>query len=296
MKLMWLCNTLIPVAAEKMGIVSAKPESWITGIYEDIKMMENISLIYLYPAISDQKDRKIGFAEFVGYLEKNTFEFDKNQVLYFISILKKYNPDIIHIFGTECPHTYAMVKAASEVGFIDRVVLSIQGMVSVYSKHYNAYLPSEVVEGKTIRDWIKFDSIQKQINNFKKRGVYEELAIKNVHHVIGRTDWDRACVERLNPIINYHVCNETMRPAFYEEKWSLDKCEKHSIFVSQWYTPLKGLHLILEAMGDLVTQYPDIHLYTTGQSFVEKKYIKRIKNSKYMTILSCTYREIPIKG
>lgn len=47
-----------------------------------------------------------------------------------------------------------------------------------------------------------------------------------VKHVIGRTDWVRACIEAINPDIQYHFCNEILRDRFYEEagSWKYENC------------------------------------------------------------------------
>lgn len=281
MRLLWLCNSLLPEIASKISHKMGRPESWLIGIYEEIKQNPEITLNYLYPGDIQKKSVTFGNATFIPFAMEHKPVVSKEQVNHFCEILIDYRPDVIHIFGTEFSHTCAMIMAAEQEGYLDRTVISIQGLVSVYSKHYNAYLPHNVTNQRTLRDWIKRDSIMKQQHLFAQKGILEERALSKIRHVIGRTDWDRACVERLNPDVIYHHCNENLRDAFYKNQWTYDNCEKYSIFLSQWYSPLKGLHLVLEAMADLIKRYPEVHLYTTGEFELQGSFWSRIRYSNY---------------
>jgi glycosyltransferase involved in cell wall biosynthesis len=98
---------------------------------------------------------------------------------------------------------------------------------------------------------------------------------------MGRTAWDYACVKRINPDIQYHTCNETLRDIFYTESWNFEQCEKHSIFVSQCDYSIKGFHLMIEAMADIVKRYPDAQLYTTGKDHLSKNWKQKLKQKYY---------------
>lgn len=279
MKVMWLCNTVIPLHGFTL---SEKPESWISAIFHEIIKKTDIKLVYLYPTDNEKVEKKVvGSAIFVNYKREKLDKVEQFQIEQFKIFVKEYEPDVIQIFGSESPHTLAMVKACEELGVLEKVVITIQGLASVISKHYNAFLPQKVINGYSFRDLIKRDNVKKGRSNFEIRGKYEEEAIKSVKHIIGRTDWDKACVKRLNPTVNYHYCSETMRKPFYEKTWNQENCEKHSIFLSQWYLPLKGLHLVLEAMVDLVKKYPDVHLYTTGRNLLDYSLKNKICNTYY---------------
>src|SRR5690606_29593717 len=120
--------------------------------------------------------------------------------------------------------------------------ISIQGLVSVYAKHYMANLPYEIQRKYSFRDFIKQDNLIQQQEKFKMRGLLEIEAIKNTRYIIGRTTWDKACASQMNPNSRYFKCNETLRGEFYIHVWNQKKCEKHSIFTSQASYPIKGIH------------------------------------------------------
>ena len=85
----------------------------------------------------------------------------------------------------------------------------------------------------------------------------EKDIILRVKYIIGRTEWDKSHVLAINPSVEYFHCDETMRHSFYENRWDYDKCEPHSIFISQAGYPLKGLHQVLKAMPLILRRYPD---------------------------------------
>ena len=69
---------------------------------------------------------------------------------------------------------------------------------------------------------------------------------------------------QMAPNAQYYHNNEVLRKSFYDGKWSFDNCEKHSIFISQATTPIKGLHIMLRAMPLIKKKYPDVKLYVAG--------------------------------
>lgn len=52
--------------------------------------------------------------------------------------------------------------------------------------------------------------------------------------------------------------NETLRDSFYEKPiWDLDRCKRHTIFVSNSGAPLKGAHQVIKALPIILREYPD---------------------------------------
>ena len=159
--------------------------------------------------------------------------------------------------------------------------------------HYYANLPGWMHHAKTFRDLLRNDSLAKQRELFIKRGNFEKESIRKARHIIGRTDWDKACVTQLNPNVNYHFCNETLRPAFYQKVWERRRCQEHSLFVSQANYPLKAFHMVLEALAILVEKYPDAHLYTTGADPREAKgFSRKLRQSIYPWYIARQIRKL----
>jgi len=287
MKILWLGGIVLPRIAKKEGLPLNNMNGWLIKTSEN--MPKETSLVYVFDS-----DREIkGSTEFYNYYgimcDKTSVErFGDSYIIPAMEILKKENPDIVHIWGTEGSHSLAMVEACERAGIIDRVVISIQGLVSEYYYHYTAYLPHEIVTRYTLRDLFK-GNLQKGKDVFYKRGVLEKEAIRRVKHVIGRTDWDRGCAWDINPNVTYHFNNETLRDEFYEGEWNYSDCEKHSIFCSQGHYPIKGIHLVIEALNRIVKDYPDAHLYIGGKDYLSLPFYKQSSYGKYLVSLIKQY-------
>lgn len=275
MKILWVTNIPLPEASLLMGEKPIPFGGWLINAASGLKR-GNIKLEIAFPKISLDKvevlnGKDIKFYIFPSVNYSNLAMINENPYLY--NIINKSNPDIVHIFGTEFPHTLAMVNICIKKN-ID-VVISMQGLVSFIAKHYMNGLPERVQKLFTFRDLIKRDNIKMQQKKFVKRGEFEIKALQKVSHVIGRTTWDYACATIINPNVIYHYCNETLRDEFYTKSWTKENCEQFSIFVSQGSYPIKGLHFMLEAMPIILKSFPMAKLYIAGSDFTKFDSLKQ---------------------
>ena len=102
-------------------------------------------------------------------------------------ITEDYDPDVIHCFGTEYPHTLAVCRAIR----IRRGSFGDPGICSLCAEAYFADLPERVTRKVTFRDLVKRDSLRSQQEKFVRRGVMEREAIGLAGNITGRTAWDR---------------------------------------------------------------------------------------------------------
>ena len=284
MKVLWLCNIMLPVIAEHLGERANVFGGWLTGALSKLMTVDDMDVTVIVPSnkiFDGQVNSKLKYFSFIDDWLPDAN--DNDMINRFKNILDEVKPDIIHVWGTEYKHSYNMIEACGRAGVIDKAVIDIQGLVSVYAKHYNAYLPNKIVKAKSFKDFIRGGGVESGRRDFERRGVYEEAVIKKVKHVMGRTDWEYACVKRLNPSVNYHHVGRVLRESFYNPKelWSLDKCERHSIFTSQSSYPIKGFHIMLEAMADIIKFFPDAKLYTTGSNPINANFHDKIRQTAY---------------
>ena len=228
----------------------------------------NIRLHVCFPQNQSREilEGEVDGVSFFGFptSTKQSHIYDPAAERYFAEILARVNPDIVHIWGVEFPHSLAMTRAFAKPA---RTIVQVQGLCGYIAKHYRAYLPEKACSAWTIRDFLRHDRIVDQQEKFRLRGIMEAQTLRNAGVVIGRTAWDRACVRQLAPQAVYRACNETLRGEFYKNAgaWSVDSCERHSIFVSQASYPIKGFHMVLDAMGEILRRYPDAKLYVPGR-------------------------------
>lgn len=262
-KILWLCNTVLPELFNRLGVYHVK-EGWLIGISHELIKQKDIELHYVCPQEKEKrivniKKEAIHFHCFYAKYD-NLYTIEKDVRDQIGKIIKVVQPDIIHIFGTELPHTVACVESVEEK---EKIVISIQGLVSEYAKYYlngiscSAYLNGCFYNGR-------YQTIWGQYKEFCKRAENEIRAIKKVKHVIGRTEWDQACTNIINSNCKYHYCSETLRDCFYGKKWDIGKIDRYSVLVSQGDYPIKGLHNLLDALPYVVERFPKTKIYIAG--------------------------------
>ena len=262
-KILWLCNTVLPELFSRLGVYNVK-EGWLIGISQELRKQNDIEFHYVCPQVKEKrivsiKKEAIHFHCFYAKYD-NLYTIEKDVRDQIGKIIIVVQPDIIHIFGTEMPHTVACVESVEEK---EKIVISIQGLVSEYAKYYlngisySAYLNGCFYNGR-------YQTIWGQYKEFCKRAENEIRAIKKVKHVIGRTEWDQACTNIINSNCKYHYCSETLRDCFYGKKWDIGKIDRYSVLVSQGDYPIKGLHNLLDALPYVVERFPKTKIYIAG--------------------------------
>ncbi len=295
MRVLWVCNVVLPQIAAELHMDAGNKEGWVAGLYTAVihdMAAAGIQLGFAFPiakgqdmvrgALTVNEDYDLyyyGFREDSLNAENYDVEMEKD----LSDIMIAFEPDILHCFGTEYPHTLAAVKMFSQP---DRTLIGIQGLCRICAKSYMANLPKSVQKSVTLRDILRKDSIREQQAKFEGRGQWELAAIKWTGHVAGRTDFDRYWAEKWNPTVRYHLLQETLRPAFYSGQWSAETCRPHEIFLSQGDYPLKGLHYMLLAMPDILEKYPDTRLVVAGNCILRKpgleSFVKLSAYGKYI--------------
>lgn len=284
MKILWLCNIKLPIVASLQNIPPSPYGGWLDQVSKELLKLDN-ELCILYPSNQHEEGQE-GNLSYLGFES-----LAKGRI--FTDVLNRYHPDIVHIWGTEFKHSFIMTECLIECGMIDRGVISIQGLVSVIAKHYISNLPWKVVYGFSLRDLIKRNNVYRAKKTFVERGKYEEKAIKNIKNIIGRTDLDKAYTQVINPDADYYFCNETLRESFYKATWSLDKCERYSIFVSQASYPVKGFHVLLQALPEIIKHFPETKVFVAGHdpTYLNAFWKEKLRSTYYGTYLSKIIRK-----
>jgi len=209
-----------------------------------------------------------------------TSGYPKDLEPFWQKVCADFQPDVIHIHGTEFTHGLACMRACPSLNY----VVSIQGLVSVCARYYYAGISaSEIFKNITFRDIVRHDTLFQGKKKFVKRGLFEKEYIQRTKHVIGRTGWDYAHTKALNPSVSYHFCNETLRGSFYTSpKWDSSCKTDYMIFLSQAGYPIKGLHQTLKAVALLKQDFPQIKVRVAGYSIINTAtLIDKIKLSGY---------------
>ena len=269
--IVWITNYLLPEAVSQLeGTGEIKGTGgWILALSDALSSHPEIkiSIVAISPLVKSmtriQGKRNTYYAIPVG---KGDSQYNRDYEMAYRRISAEVKPDVVHIHGTEYPHSLAALNAFG----VERTIVTIQGLVSVCAPYYLAGLTrGELLRSLSFRDVIRGTVISEQ-RDMKRRGEDEIKLIQKVCYIGGRTSWDRENVWSINPDANYYHCGEVLRNEFYSGEWSFETCRPHSIFLSQASYPIKGLHKVLEALPIIKRQFPDVQLRVAGSDITYK--------------------------
>lgn len=264
---------MFPDLADILGSKKTVRNGWTYSLAKDLIESEiELHVVTTSLIFSDFESEINGIHYHLLQSKKSPLKYDKSLEVKFKAVLEDIKPNLIHIHGTEYAHSLVLMRACPN----ERYVISIQGLVSVYSKHYLGDIkPIDIFKNITFRDILKWDNLFQQRNKFSKMGELEIKSIKHSPNILGRTSWDHSHAKAINPKCNYYVCNRTFRHSFYEsKKWNVRNINRHTLFLSQAGSPIKGLHKVIEAIILLKDDFPNIKIRVGGNNIIQNETLK----------------------
>lgn len=286
MKVLWAVNLIPTEAAKALSITSGVLGGWVEAMAGRLRAYDDIELGIACKTDENQKfSMEIDGIHYysIPYSGKTSEAELKNICSH---LIEEFQPDLIQIEGTEFLHAKMMLAAGKEKQI--PTIVSMQGILNgQYQYQCGQLLLEDMMFSTSLTNifaaWVL--NLRKRLW-FKPRMKKEREVIAQAECVLGRTTWDRAHTYAINPDAKYFSCNRVLREPFYEAQWSLDKMERHSIYVGNGYFALKGLHYVIKALPQLAREYSDIKVYVAGykpyeekdqRSFIKKGYAKYLK-------------------
>lgn len=281
MKLLFICLAFV----KKDWLRSP---SWVRGIIPHLDA--DISVSFLSTGSFDLTGVEIPAIEgrHVGLFPRDRWDTPEKLA----AVAKEEAADVIVIFGSETAHSRNSLTLCKKAGLLDKTAIFIQGMAYACAKHYAEGVPEKIIRRRTLRDRFKHSNIRDEQKRMEALAENERYVISTARHFIGRTAMDRSIVRMIHPDASYYKCNDIMRASFYEGGWQYENCEKHRIFVSQYYYPLKGFHYLLEAASMLISKYPDLTIAAAGYNPIQASgFQNEFKDSSYIRYIKSLIRK-----
>lgn len=154
MNILWLCNIPLPQIATDLNMPIPVTGGWLKGMANCIKNNDEYKLAVCFPksGISSIQGGEIDGISYYAFPEMKRIKNEKRTISYFDKIIKKFSPDLVHIFGTEVPHSLAMTKAFSNP---DKTVINIQGLCYIYAQHFMGNIPKRIQYKYTLIDFLE---------------------------------------------------------------------------------------------------------------------------------------------
>ena len=274
MKVLWIINMVLPSVAKTLEISTSVSGGWLTDYANKLSNCEETELATMtYANVEHDIDVVTsGIRNFIFAGGGNKLLFDSAQTIKNCEkVIKKFQPDIIHIHGTE----YSIGKAMLQVNkkYNIPVLLTIQGILTrISSEYYGGLSFLEICKMTTLKEFFKFKTPYFVKKLFVHNALREQKVLNQVKYVTGRTTWDKAVMLSINPNLNYFRFNYNLREEFYDaSKWSLNEMTPHTVFIGASSYPLKGIHIMVEAVRLLKNKYPDIKVIVPGGGYSGNK-------------------------
>ncbi|EDP68086.1 putative glycosyltransferase [Carnobacterium sp. AT7] len=271
-------NIIPEVPAIVMGITPSPMGGWLMSMVNRIINSNLLNVDIISPADVDE----------LKIIKKNNVNYflipSNNNTVFWQEYIDKFKPSIIHINGTEFTHTENLF----ETNFKGSIIVSLQGIVNeIYKNVYGSLDSKEILKNITIKDIIRKSSIFQIKKRFEKQSKYEMKLLNKADIIIGRTSWDKGFVRSIEKTDKYRVCNENLRDVFYtNEKWSIEKCQKYTIFCSQATMPYKGIDILFKALPIVKKYFPTVKVRISGFNPIRNESIKdKLLRSGYGKIL-----------
>lgn len=160
----------------------------------------------------------------------------------YLDIIQEFEPDVIHIFGTE--EVFGLIISKTNTPCI----IHLQGNLIICDQKWYS--------GLTALDVLRYSKKWRLIKGFgffhdyfinKKAANRERSIFRQCKYFMGRTDWDRRITSVLSPYSKYFHCDEMMRPEFYSHQWIAKKGKTNYIIITTIRNNIyKGLETIFE--------------------------------------------------
>ena len=283
MNILWTANLIPRGAAGALGIKSDVLGGWVEAMAAQLKAIDGVRL-----CVACKSDTGLDFSvEHDGVLYRSIPYRRGTDLKELTAVCEKLadeiKPDLIHIEGTEFLHARAMLETAQKKGI--PAVVSMQGILNGQYGYQCGLLPIDdmMLSGDPVKVFSALSLHFRKTRWYAPRMKPEKELIERASFVLGRTTWDRAHTYAINPKAKYYSCARILRDPFYDAKWSADKMERHTLYVGNSYYALKGFHFLVEALPELIREYPDIKVYVAGhQPFGDRRSILKKGYGMYL--------------
>lgn len=276
MRVLWSVFVTFPEVASLIGRKSEYACTWVRALSFHLQKRSDVKLAIT--SVHSGKDlQKFEVDNVIFYFIPDEKKVKKNgggeeASKYWSEIIRDFEPDIVHIHGSESMVSYELTKLDLKVP----VFLSLQGILSNYWKDEYAGLGlQDLIFNISLRDIVRFSGIILDRQKTKNKSNLEKKLLANIKYVGGRTTWDKVSSLALNPNLKYLYSPEMIRQEFYDtNRWNIHNVKKYRIFMHQGFKPIKGLHILIEAINILKSRYPEIELYMSGTNIMKNRTMK----------------------
>lgn len=287
MKILWITNQPIAYHREMLNIPLGQSGGWMEVAYESIKDSAEIELCVttvhegkqiLHKTVGKHQFYIIPSPGGISNYDVNS----SNNIQQWSIVINEFNPDIIHLWGTEYAAGLCAIKANPNIPS----VVYIQGVMAQIYYH--------MMDGISRYDEMKYSGIREILRNnihwvnrkwYQKCIDVEKEILQRAQNIIVENKWCEAQCQVISGGCKAYYSKLPINNIFAGRDWSWDNMEPHSIFTVAGGYPIKGHHFLLQALAIVKESFPDVKLlipgnysYLTDTGFLGNPYGKFISD------------------
>ncbi|AIM39157.1 hypothetical protein KO02_22590 [Sphingobacterium sp. ML3W] len=278
LNIFWLTAMPVSNIINEKGISSSG--GWLAAMLSLLKDNPEVAKIKIVSIAAFKEERKsIDNVEIVQIHSKKIMNgYSKNDVKKLKDEILTFSPTIIDVQGSEFYLGNILLDCKVSIS----TVITLQGLVSQIWKKFSAELPFySIFRYLSFKDLVTNDSLLKRQLAYKKRGENELFILKSFSNFLGRTEWDKLHSNAINPDATYYHCDRSLRESFYDNEWDCNNFNRYTLFTTQAHYPIKGLHVLLDALAIVKTKYKNVKLFVAGKNILSKDLLSRLKLGTY---------------
>lgn len=261
-KILWTSNVVVPAVAEKLGLPKSPFGGWLSITPHRLAQQPDVRVgVAMRAPVKAMTRMEIDGIVYYAMSQMRRDQYDVRQ-RDCDTVLADFAPDVLHAEGTEMAYTRRFLRSWRGARLI-----SLQGVINGYAPYHFGRLPLAAMlnplQPQRLASAIAL--IANERLRFRPRLAAERETFSLADHIVGRTLWDRAQANKLNPGAQYHHCPRMLRAPFYRRAWRVEACERHTLFVGNGASALKGAHIALLALAQLRRRFPDATLIIAGR-------------------------------
>jgi glycosyltransferase involved in cell wall biosynthesis len=265
-RVLWFTNIPMPAVDRRTGNATSGSGHWMSALLAPLAEHAQVSLgvATSYPGLPDLEFEEDGVRYFVQGQPRfqSHFHCRRRDLEGSRAIVERFRPDLIHVHGSE--RFFGLLGARQMVA--PPLVVSLQGILRRYlPEFFGAMSKRDILRSLRLRELATRRGLAWDYLAFSRGARQEDEILRGAAAFLGRTAWDEAHLRRVNPSARYFRVDEVLRPEFAKEAWSLARCRRHTLFVSNAGSPWRGIEVALDAVESLSRRWPDVELRIAGR-------------------------------
>ncbi len=267
MKILWITNIPFGKLMTVMGLpgentIGSWLNSSLAGFIGNSDFEVMVATVGRTDTVKLLKEGNVTYCLLPGGFPGEYRHLDGKNLRHWKYVQATFQPDLIHVWGTEFTHGYAALRVMRDVPS----VIYIQGLLEAIARYYLSGMSRTELRGSlSFRDVLKHDWITREQKTFARRSGVEAEMMRLSNHVIVENQWCAAHCLRINPQNTVHYCELTIKDDFYRKAWTLEQVRPFAIMCNAAGYPIKGLHMLLKALALVVKRHPGTMLYIPGE-------------------------------